>query len=199
MQRPEVLAGGGRLPDPAQRPEVPRRLRHVRAPTGLSGGRGAERVPAAGGLSRPRRGLPRHRRCCGPPSRTTVPCNNDLLAANFIDDGRRVWLIDYEYPATTTPASNSGNIWAECGLSTGATRRPGHCTTAARNVTKPHVRTCRESPGSTAGHYRGCIQSATSPIDFDFWGWAMERYDSAVAEFRAPRFRRLLDDAQASD
>jgi len=26
-----------------------------------------------------------------------VPCNNDLLAANFIDDGRRVWIIDYEY------------------------------------------------------------------------------------------------------
>src|SRR5712692_1516413 len=37
----------------------------------------------------------------------TVPCNNDLLAANFIDDGDRIWLIDYEYLATTTPASSS--------------------------------------------------------------------------------------------
>ena len=27
----------------------------------------------------------------------TVPCTNDLLAANFIDDGERIWLIDYEY------------------------------------------------------------------------------------------------------
>ena len=26
----------------------------------------------------------------------TVPCNNDLLAANLIDDGERIWLIDYE-------------------------------------------------------------------------------------------------------
>ena len=26
-----------------------------------------------------------------------VPCNNDLLPANFIDDGEKVWLIDYEY------------------------------------------------------------------------------------------------------
>jgi thiamine kinase-like enzyme len=25
----------------------------------------------------------------------TVPCNNDLLAANFIDDGEKIWLIDY--------------------------------------------------------------------------------------------------------
>src|SRR5208337_3735410 len=26
----------------------------------------------------------------------TVPCHNDLLAANFIDDGDRIWLVDYE-------------------------------------------------------------------------------------------------------
>src|SRR6266545_6871647 len=27
----------------------------------------------------------------------TVPCNNDLLAENYIDDGKLLWLIDYEY------------------------------------------------------------------------------------------------------
>jgi thiamine kinase-like enzyme len=26
-----------------------------------------------------------------------VPCHNDLLNANFIDDGRRLWLVDWEY------------------------------------------------------------------------------------------------------
>ena len=40
----------------------------------------------------------------------------------------------------------------------------------------------------------GCIQSASSALDFDFWGWAMERYDGAVAEFHGPDFARLLDD-----
>jgi thiamine kinase-like enzyme len=28
--------------------------------------------------------------------------HNDLLPANFIDDGRRIWLIDYEYAAFST-------------------------------------------------------------------------------------------------
>ena len=28
-------------------------------------------------------------------STPTVPCNNDLLAGNFVDDGDRLWLIDY--------------------------------------------------------------------------------------------------------
>jgi len=27
----------------------------------------------------------------------TVPCNNDLLPGNFIDDGKKIWIIDYEY------------------------------------------------------------------------------------------------------
>ena len=37
------------------------------------------------------------RRALAVGGRATAPCNNDLLAANFIDDGDRVWLIDYEY------------------------------------------------------------------------------------------------------
>src|SRR5580704_14939588 len=50
----------------------------------------------------------------------TVPCNNDLLAANFIDDGAKLWLIDYEYAGNNDPCFELGNIWGECGLSTDA-------------------------------------------------------------------------------
>ncbi|MDQ1599379.1 MAG: hypothetical protein QOD68_853, partial [Actinomycetota bacterium] len=43
----------------------------------------------------------------------TVSCNNDLLAANFIDDGQRLWVIDYEYGGNGDPAFELGNIWQE--------------------------------------------------------------------------------------
>ena len=46
----------------------------------------------------------------------TVPCNNDLLAANFIDDGDRIWLIDYEYSGNNDACFELGNIAGECGL-----------------------------------------------------------------------------------
>ena len=46
----------------------------------------------------------------------TVPCNNDLLAGNFIDDGTRVWLIDYEYSGNNDPAFELGNTATECDL-----------------------------------------------------------------------------------
>ena len=47
----------------------------------------------------------------------TVPCNNDLLAENFIDDVDRMWLIDYEYSGNNDPCFELGNTWTECKLS----------------------------------------------------------------------------------
>ncbi|MGH3509304.1 MAG: choline/ethanolamine kinase family protein, partial [Nocardioidaceae bacterium] len=44
----------------------------------------------------------------------TVPCNNDLLAGNFIDDGAKIWLIDYEYSGNNDPCFELGNIGTEC-------------------------------------------------------------------------------------
>jgi thiamine kinase-like enzyme len=46
----------------------------------------------------------------------TVPCHNDLLAANFISEGDRLWLIDYEYSGNNDPCFELGNIWSESNL-----------------------------------------------------------------------------------
>ena len=50
-----------------------------------------------------------------------MPCHNDLLAANFIDDGERIWLIDYELSGNNDACFELGNIATESELS----RRPG--------------------------------------------------------------------------
>jgi thiamine kinase-like enzyme len=129
----------------------------------------------------------------------TVPCNNDLLAANFIDDGTDIRLIDYEYSGNNDPCFELGNIWAECGLPDGA---------LAELVTHYYGRPLRSKVARARllgliGRYGwtlwGAIQHATSPLDFDFWAWAMERYEAAAAGLRGPRFRRLLDEVQRED
>ena len=53
----------------------------------------------------------------------TVPCNNDLLAENFIWTGDRFQLIDYEYSGNNDPMFELGNVWSESNLSLGAARR----------------------------------------------------------------------------
>ena len=129
----------------------------------------------------------------------TVPCNNDLLAANFIDDGDRIWLIDYEYAGNNDACFELGNIWGECRLSADA---------LAGLVTAYYGRPLRNKIARAmllgiVGKYGwtlwGAIQAATSPIEFDFWSWAMERYEGAVAGLTGPGFPRLLDDVQRDD
>jgi thiamine kinase-like enzyme len=131
--------------------------------------------------------------------RTTVPCNNDLLAANFVEDGDRVWLIDYEYSGNNDPCFELGNTSCECQLS--ADQREELVTAYFGRRLRHKIARARLQ--GIVGMYGwtlwGCIQNGSSPLDFDFWGWGMERYEGAVGEFKGPDFNRLLDDAQASD
>ena len=46
----------------------------------------------------------------------TVPCNNDLLAENFIDVGDGFRLIDYEYSGNNDACFELGNVWSESNL-----------------------------------------------------------------------------------
>src|SRR6516164_9150106 len=129
----------------------------------------------------------------------TVPCNNDLLAANFIDDGERIWLIDYEYSGNNDPCFELGNIWGECRLSVDAL---AELVTAYYG--KPlRGKTARARLLGLAGKYGwtlwGAIQHAASPLDFDFWSWAMERFEGAAEGFSAGDFTRLLEDVQRDD
>ncbi len=130
---------------------------------------------------------------------TTVPCNNDLLAANFVEDGDRVWLIDYEYSGNNDPCFELGNIWRECRLSLD---QLDELVSAYYGRAVRH-KIARARLQGTVSQYGwtlwGCIQNGASALDFDFWDWAMERFDAAVAEFRGPDFDRLLADVRAAD
>ena len=129
----------------------------------------------------------------------TVPCNNDLLAANFIDDGDRIWLIDYEYSGNNDPCFELGNIAGECRLP-----RDALAELITAYYGKPlRNRIARAWLLGRVGMYGwtlwGAIQHATSPIDFDFWSWAMERFEGAAACFTADGFGQLLEDAARDD
>ena len=129
----------------------------------------------------------------------TVPCNNDLLAANFIDDGSRIWLIDYEYSGNNDPCFELGNIAGECHLPDEALA--GLVTAYYGRARRSRI--ARAMVLAIAGKYGwtlwGAIQAATSPLDFDFWSWAMERFEGAAAGLTSGAFRQLLTDAQLDD
>jgi thiamine kinase-like enzyme len=124
----------------------------------------------------------------------TVPCHNDLLTSNLIDDGNRVWIIDYEYAGNNERAFELGNMWSEAGLpveSLGDIVRcyDGRPTLAA--IARARLYGLMSKYGWTLW---ASIQDAQSDIEFDFWSWGMEKYDRAVAEFEGPDLGRLLAD-----
>jgi thiamine kinase-like enzyme len=129
----------------------------------------------------------------------TVPCNNDLLAENFIlgSDGFR--LIDYEYSGNNDACFELGNVWSESNLSlaqleelvTAYYGRP-----LRHKVARARLWGLMSKYGWTLW---ASIQDGVSDIDFDFWAWGMEKYDRAVEEFDSPEFERLLDEARRSD
>ena len=126
--------------------------------------------------------------------RPTVPCNNDLLAANFIDDGARVWLIDYEYSGNNDACFELGNTAAECSFTPDmveawATSYFG--TPTAADIARVRLQAICSWYGWSLW---GFIQAAASPLDFDFWAWGCERYEKAQQAFGDPDLRRLLED-----
>jgi len=125
----------------------------------------------------------------------TVPCNNDLLAANFIDDGARAWLIDYEYSGNNDACFELGNTAAECRFTpemTDAWTEAYFGNPTAAERARVRLQALCSSYGWSLW---GFIQAAASPLDFDFWTWGLERYERARATFAAPGFARLLEEA----
>ena len=101
---------------PPRRAAVPRRLRHVPAHRALSRARRRARHrrsrTATASSCRPSRGSrPRSPSIRSRPS----PCHNDLLAENYLDDGERLWIVDYEYSGNNDPTFELGNTCQELG------------------------------------------------------------------------------------
>ncbi len=114
--------------------------------------------------------------------------HNDLLAANFIDDGKRLWLVDWDYAGWTTPLFDLGGLASNNGFDedekdamltayfeapvTDALRRSFHAMLCASLL--------REAMWSMVSERR-------STIDFDYVGYSDEnlrRFDAAWAAFQ---------------
>jgi thiamine kinase-like enzyme len=127
----------------------------------------------------------------------TVPCNNDLLAGNFIDDGERVWLIDYDYSGNNDPCFELGNTSTECEFDPDLTS----AWTAAYFGREDPRLLARVRLQALCSEYGwslwGFIQAGSSALDFDFHEWGMHRFEKAARTFTSPALARLL--AEASD
>ena len=124
---------------------------------------------------------------------STVPCHNDLLAENYLDDGDRLWIVDWEYSGNNDPAFELGNTCQELGYDDARIHELcvayfGQASTAL--LARLRLQMIMSDVGWTLW---AAIQAHISTIDYDFSGWAEERWARAAAKLDGPDFERWLD------
>jgi thiamine kinase-like enzyme len=110
-----------------------------------------------------------------------VPCHNDLLPANLIDDGERVRIIDWEYAGMGDPFFDLGNLAANNELD----HHSEHALLRAyfgeaRSDDLRRLRLMRLASDMREALW-GYLQSGISTLDFDFVAYGRERLDRFLA------------------
>ena len=124
------------------------------------------------------------------------PCHNDLLNANFIDDGARIRIIDWEYAGMGDPFFDLGNFSINHELTPdedeillaaydGGEARPARL---ARLTLMRVVSDFREAMW-------GVLQQGISTLDVDFVAYAGEHFDRLLTNASGPAFERSLHEA----
>jgi thiamine kinase-like enzyme len=128
----------------------------------------------------------------------TVPCNNDLLAENYIDDGNLLRLIDFEYSGNNDPSFELGNTCQELGYEEHQIKEL--CAAYFGQISKPMLARMKLNMimSDVGWTLWAAIQAKISTIEYDFWGWAIERWARATAKLKAPEFQNWLQDVQKS-
>ena len=105
-------------------------------------------------------------------------CHNDLLATNVIDDGRRLWLVDWEYAGLGRPLFDLASVSANNAYSEAMEVA---LLTAYRDTLDPReLRELRIL--KTLSHLRealwATIQTVASEIAFDYQGYAEANFQA---------------------
>ena len=101
--------------------------------------------------------------------------------------------MDFEYSGNNDPCFELGDTAQECGFDDDL--RATMCETYFGEATpallaRMNLQAVMADVGWTLW---AAIQATISTIDYDFWGWAVERWDRAVAAFDGLEFGPRLD------
>jgi thiamine kinase-like enzyme len=126
----------------------------------------------------------------------SVPCHNDLLCENFIDDGVSLRIVDYELSGNNDPCFDLGNTAQEAEFDDGL--RAALCQgyfgrSDAQQLARMNLFALMSDVGWTLW---GAIQAKISAIDYDFTGYYTGRWERAVAVLDSDRLRGWLDAAK---
>jgi thiamine kinase-like enzyme len=130
---------------------------------------------------------------------TSVPCTNDLVAENIIDDGQMLRLIDFEYSGNNDPCCELGNACRELQYNEDqyAELCAAYFGESCRHLlARMHLYSIMSDFIWTLW---GAIQHKISKLDFDFWEYATGRWERCLGMLDSQKFSVWLEDARRDD
>jgi thiamine kinase-like enzyme len=123
----------------------------------------------------------------------TVPGHNDLLNANFIDDGDRIRIVDWEYAGMSDRYFDLANFSVNHELTEEQDRTLLHAYTGAEATDHDlaSVRLMRFMSDFREAMW-GVVQQGISELDVDFVEYADQHFDRLRATAAAPEFEVWL-------
>jgi thiamine kinase-like enzyme len=123
------------------------------------------------------------------------PCHNDLLNANFIDDGERIRIVDWEYAGMGDPFFDLGNFSVNHDLTPD---EDAVLLAAYEGVVRPS-RLARLALMRIVSDFReamwGVLQQGISSLDVDFVAYADEHFERLLANASGSVFEDRLREA----
>ena len=126
----------------------------------------------------------------------SVPCHNDLLCENFIDDGQWLRVVDYELSGNNDACFDLGNTAQEASLDDDL--RAVLCEAYfgrldSRQLARMNLFALMSDVGWTLW---GAIQARISTLDFDFTDYYTTRWNRAIAVMESDRLEGWLTEAR---
>jgi thiamine kinase-like enzyme len=125
------------------------------------------------------------RRRAGVPLR---PCHNDLLSANFIEGGDRLWLVDWEYAGMGDPFFDIGNFSVNNDLDEDGE----NALLCAYGSDDGDALALMRFMSDFREAMWGVVQLGISELDFDFEAYAEEHFERLARTAAEQRFQKAL-------
>ena len=123
-----------------------------------------------------------------------VPCHCDPMCENFLDDGKNMWIVDWEYSGMNDPMWDLGDLSVEAGMDDTQEAELLHAyfgsepTTAQRGRVVIYKAMC-----DLLWTLWGLIQLADGNPADDFWIYATERFERCKSLMQKTNFNECVE------
>ena len=127
-------------------------------------------------------------------STTLAPCHCDPLCENFLDDGKNMWIVDWEYSGMNDPLWDLGDLSVEAGMNEAQENEmlEAYFGRAPTSAQKGRV-IIYKAMCDLLWTLWGLIQLADKNPADDFWAYSIERFERCKVLMQNPTFTEHIN------